>query len=489
MKLKFLTLALLLFSIFSSAQEVKVKRCEIQLDGKSIAKIDKDKYTYTISDLSGKALFTAKITDKTPLNNTAPKSWLELTGANGVVREVEMRKSGGFSIGFEKPIIENLTLANNPLLPATGIDESRINAFFQTEDRQISKEADRQIEQDKKIARSEDSLASANKLMVDRVGFINANGQKIGYLMRRITGKDITGEYLSYDILDINKISVAKINFSTTPGETERTGYLLNVYDGKTFPIKSAYTSSRIEEDKLATRIIRKLYANGYTLGDMKSATQIAAQENADAYNDERKANENNAKSQSKNLYDLAGYVIDKSGTKKEGKITVEFESINAILGREKNVADLTSYGSTVKISADGKDDYLKAKDGVKFCAGDRCFLGVQGTEDSGTGNSSGSQLGAFGESLFFEILAENNGNYVLNYVKNPQYFYLKLANQAKAIYLGDKAGFGTKKPEKIKKIFDAYVNCPAMEFSKYDTKTKEGLVRFLADYTAGCKK
>jgi hypothetical protein len=167
----------------------------------------------------------------------------------------------------------------------------------------------------------------------------------------------------------------------------------------------------------------------------------------------------------------------------------MEFESISAKLGREKNVSDLTSYGTFALLASNGKNETYKAKDGMKFCAGERCFLGAGGSEDSGTGNTSGSQLSVLGESLFFEILAEKEGNYVLNYIKNPQHLYLKLANQPKAIYLGDKAGFGNKKPEKIKKIFDEYMKCPTLDFSKYNTKTKEGLVEVLADYSAQCKK
>lgn len=45
------------------------------------------------------------------------------------------------------------------------------------------------------------------------------------------------------------------------------------------------------------------------------------------------------------------------------------------------------------------------------------------------------------------------------------------------------------KKPEKIKKIFDANVNYAAIESSKYDTKTKEGLVQLPTDYTTSFNK
>ena len=68
---------------------------------------------------------------------------------------------------------------------------------------------------------------------------------------------------------------------------------------------------------------------------------------------------------------------------KKEGLITIEFQSIDAIIGKDKNMSDLTSYGATVKLKREGeKDLYFKAKDGNKFCIGERCFLGAKGSED-----------------------------------------------------------------------------------------------------------
>ena len=69
MKIKSFLFATMFASISFFAQEVKVKKGEIQIDGKSVAKIDKEKNIYTISDLSGKSLFTATITNQTPLKN------------------------------------------------------------------------------------------------------------------------------------------------------------------------------------------------------------------------------------------------------------------------------------------------------------------------------------------------------------------------------------------------------------------------------------
>ncbi len=473
MKIKLALVATMFASVSVLAQEIKVKKGEIQIDGKSVAKIDKEKNNYTISDLSGKALFTATITSQTPLKNNVSKNWLQLTGSNGVVRELELIDKTSFSFGFEKPITENLTKSGDPLLPASGIDENKINSFFQTEDRSISTAEDTRIEKDKETNRSEDALATDNKILISDVGIISANNQKIGYIVRKVTGTDGIQKFLSYTVLDINKIPVAQIDFSSYDKANIQSGLVLKTFDGKSFPIKLAnYTSERLEYDELAPRVIKKLYANGYTLGDMKSMTEIAYQENAEANNQQNNDAESQAKANSKNIYNIPGYVIDKDGTKKNGEITIMFESIAVKLG----VNDTKAYGDAATLHSSDKTEFLKAKDGVKFCAGERCFIGVAGTS-------------SLGGSVFLEILAEKNEGYVLNDLRYPEDYYLKLANQPKAIYLGEKGGFGKRKPEKIKKVFDEYVSCPSLDFSKYDTKTKEGLVQVLADYSAQCKK
>lgn len=488
MKSKILFLVSVILAGFGYSQTVKVKKGEIQVNEKSVAKISREKGIYTISDLSGKPLFTAVITDKTPLKNTASKRWLELTGTNGVVRELDLIPQTSFSLGFEKPITENLTLSSDPLIPASGIDDAKISRFFQKEDRSISKAEDEVIEKEKKIARIEDSLAALDKVVIGKSGNITSKGNKIGYIVLKEEVHQPGIKNYSYNVLDINKLMVAKILFSDNDLNNEMKGLVINTYNGETLPVKARYKTSVVENDELALRVVNKLYANGYTLGDMKSQIEATKKEKGDAINEMNKKAEEEAKANSLNIYDVEGYLIDANGNKKEGKITMEFESISSKLGREKNIVDITSYGTFVLLDVNGKKETYKAKDGVKFCVGSRCFLGTSGSEDGGTGNSSGSQLGVFGESLFFEIQGEKDNNYVLNYVKNPQYYYIKLAKQSKAVYLGDKATFGNKKQEKVRKIFDEYMKCSALDFSKYDTKTKEGLVQVLSDYSSNCK-
>lgn len=488
-KTKLLFITMLLVSFLGFSQEVKVKKGEIQVNGKSIAKIDKKDGIYTISDLNNKPLFTAIITNRTPLKNFASKTWLQLTGTNNIVKELELMPTTGFSFGFEKPITENLTLGNDPLLPSSGVDEAKITSFFKEEDRSISTAQDIAIEKEKKIAKKEDSIAKINRLVIGNAGIISANGNKIGYIAKKTESTGTFGyNVLSYNILDINKFLVAKLEFANIDAENDKKGLVINTYDRKQIPVKGKYSSEKVDFDDLADRVVKKLYVSGYTLGDMKSMLEIASKENFDADVAENKAKEDKAWANSKNIREQQGYVITKDGSKKEGLVTIEFESINAKLGIGKNMSDLTNYGGSVSLKINDKYESYKAKDGIKFCAGTRCFIGTKGSEDGGIDNTSGSQLSILGESQFFEIQAENNENYVLNHVKNPQYYYLKLKNQDKAAYLGSKATFGTRKPEKIKKIFDEYVKCSIIDVSKYDTNTKEGLEQVLNDYQKSCK-
>ena len=40
----------------------------------------------------------------------------------------------------------------------------------------------------------------------------------------------------------------------------------------------------------------------------------------------------------------------------------------------------------------------------------------------------------------------------------------------------------------KYKKILAKYINCPSLDVTKYNTKTKEGMIQLVDDYTKTCK-
>lgn len=455
----------MLVGISAFSQEIKIKKGELLLDDKVVAKVEDKKNIYSFSDLNGQLKFSVKVFPSIGIE----KGWVEFTGQNGNVKETEFADTG-FTLSEGKLIVKNAL--SQGLFTKDGFDETKVNEFFKTTDRSLTQERESNKAAQKKIDDNEDVLANERGIRIDNSGKIwDKNKELTGFIKRVDLGKN--GIYINYEyrVYDTNQIQIATLRCTNYDRANVQSGMKIMTYDNKVSEILVTDNSfsGPLSEDKVADRIIKRLIFNGYTLGDMKNTV-------VDYTNNKNQTAENNAKANSKNIYNIPGYVIEKDGTKKEGNITIEFESIAAKLGREKGVADLTNYGGSVTLNINGKDEFFKAKDGVKFCAGERCFIGVAG-------------VNLFGGSVFSEILSENNESYVLLDVKTPEDYYLKLAHQPKAVYLGEKGGFGKRKPEKIKKNFDEYVSCPVLDFSRYDTKTKEGLISVLNDYQSSCKK
>jgi len=199
-----------------------------------------------------------------------------------------------------------------------------------------------------------------------------------------------------------------------------------------------------------------------------------------DKYNEKREE----AKVGSMNLYNVAGYVIDKNNEKKEGALTIEFESIEKRMGA--TLPDRSTLGRLLKLKDQaGNVITFNADDKVKFCAEGHCYLGVEPLENDYMKSSSFADPYTY---QFFEILYEKDGNYVLNHIAYPDDYLLKVKGNDKAIYLGEKGIFRTKKPEKIQRLLTKYLNCPSMDPTKYNTFTKEGLIEVIQDYQKNCQ-
>ena len=197
-------------------------------------------------------------------------------------------------------------------------------------------------------------------------------------------------------------------------------------------------------------------------------------------YNEKREE----AKVGSMNLYNVAGYVIDKNNEKKEGALTIEFESIEKRMGA--TLPDRSTLGRLLKLKDQaGNVITFNADDKVKFCAEGHCYLGVEPLENDYMKSSSFADPYTY---QFFEILYEKDGNYVLNHIAYPDDYLLKVKGNDKAIYLGEKGIFRTKKPEKIQRLLTKYLNCPSMDPTKYNTFTKEGLIEVIQDYQKNCQ-
>jgi len=91
MKKAFAIIAAVSYISTVSAQDIKIKKGEIQLDKQAVAKIEKQKKGYKISSLDGSTWFLVNVINITQTQNVATKYWLELIGSSGNLREAEYR--------------------------------------------------------------------------------------------------------------------------------------------------------------------------------------------------------------------------------------------------------------------------------------------------------------------------------------------------------------------------------------------------------------
>ena len=118
--------------------------------------------------------------------------------------------------------------------------------------------------------------------------------------------------------------------------------------------------------------------------------------------------------------------------------------------------------------SDDGKNKTYNAKDRIIV------FVGFPGSS-----MLDGAKL--------YEVVFEREGNMVL-YSVNYNEYLLKMGNKDKAKQFSSQGMLGNKKPDKIQKEFDEYVNCSALIYSDYKTDTAEGLIQLVNDYAEKCK-
>ena len=475
MKRIFLLYLLSCITFSLKAQDYKVKKGELQIEGTPVAKLEKKEGKYEFSDLSGNFMYKAVLTEKTAQNNRAPHRWVELTGNNGKVREIPLPDKLKFTFSGEKAIVDSMLKSNTGLLTVKGIDPEVVKAFFSTEDRQFSQKWDPIFEKVTAEIKVEDRLENTDKILV-KEGNIFRKEMKIGSYSKKTTPMGGAMTVYEFVFYDITGRQIASSNFTSM---VDKEYYLIQTFDGKTLPVFVPLIGFSSDLEK---RLVMKLYANGYPFGDM--APYFAQ------YEEDKKAAQNafqqqriaEARKQSVNLYNVEGYVLDSQGNKLNGLITIEFESIEAILN--KNIIIAITKTDQVKLKRDGTETIYNAADNVVFGVGDRTFLGTH----SGREVSYIFKVEDSTNIHFYEILYTNNGNYVLSHPKMPEAYLIKIGSKP-ALYVGDKDSFRRiKTPEEVQKLVSDYLQCPAINPADYNTTNKESLIALINDYTAKCK-
>ena len=186
------------------AQDYKVKKGELQIEGTPVAKLEKKEGKYEFSDLSGNFMYKAVLTEKTAQNNRAPHRWVELTGNNGKVREIPLPDKLKFTFSGEKAIVDNMLKSNTGLLTVKGIDPEVVKTFFSTEDRQFSNKWDPIFERVKSEIKAEDKLEESDRITIKEGGIFKKE-KRIGSYTKKTNplGGSVTAyDFAFYDVKD-----------------------------------------------------------------------------------------------------------------------------------------------------------------------------------------------------------------------------------------------------------------------------------------------
>ena len=243
------------------AQNIKIKKGEILIDKQAVAKIEKQKQRYKISTLDGTTWFVANAVNKTQTNNIAPKFWLELTGANGNLREAEYRDIP-FTMSKEKWHVEALLNSDTGLLTTAGVNPQNVEMFFATQDRSVSDKWDQMIGEQRAVNEKEDALAMQEQVVIEGKTIKRA-GEKIGFVQTQESPRGSL-VYYTYTFNDAAKAKVAQISFYREEN-LNKDGLFLKLAGGETVQLNQvAYSFSKISFEDLVKRAVNKLYAMGY---------------------------------------------------------------------------------------------------------------------------------------------------------------------------------------------------------------------------------
>lgn len=327
MRKQIMTVALVLISLVSQAQNFKIKGNKIVIDDKAIALIDNKKALYTISSLDKTPKMTVEV-KQIIYDNGGFDRWYEITDV-ATLKKTEtpyVVSPNGSLFGYEKNLVANLIESPRPLLSAQGINESLLKEMTEIGNTKISEELE--LKKKKIIEDYNNAIAlyNTNKMTIDGAGNIFKNNVFVGKVARISTKDQIGNSHVDYTVIDSKNIKVAEY-YQQGGLNPNNQSYLIQellTIDKKVFKIKlDGYTStSSLSKDQNAVNIVATLLYNGYELGgQMKEVIQEQRMENAQ----QRVITE---RSNSANIYEQNGYVIDEKGEKRTGPITAEFESI-----------------------------------------------------------------------------------------------------------------------------------------------------------------
>ncbi|WP_264529065.1 hypothetical protein [Flavobacterium sp. N502540] len=274
MKQKFLILLLILFTVGSFAQKIKIDKGELKLDDKTIGFIEGKKPVFKIYGLDKSSSITAEL-KSVPNADSMTLPWIEIKNeTTGKTNELEFKnKSRKFSaFNYDRSIIYELM--DRGYFSVDGLNVEAIESFLNGESAGISaKRLGAQGEID-----NANKVADTYQLAIDDAGVIysikaqnqDPQDKRIGYI--RMTSPSNNGE-LKYEVMDLDNYLIATwfAKAGMISGYDKFLNQELITFDKKVF--KAAFdnrgnpTGYKMSKDITAMNIVRTLVGNGYVLG------------------------------------------------------------------------------------------------------------------------------------------------------------------------------------------------------------------------------
>lgn len=281
MKKNILTVIIVLISVFVFAQEIKIKKGQVLLDGKPIANIESKIRDYKISNLDGNTSIMAY----TRVGN--PYVFIELRNeVTGKSNDMNFVKYSPFNIS--RSIIE--TLFSKGLMTENGIDIEKVNAFLNGTPTGLAEKygyvrpevlaAEAEIANSYQLSIDDNGTIFSRKVMIEKqaqtVNRISGpQGDDlskgiIGYI--KVTSPSTNGE-LKYEVIDLDGYLIATwfAKSGMISGYDKFLNQELITFDKKVINAKFDNSGNplgyKMSKDITAMNIVRVLVANGYTLG------------------------------------------------------------------------------------------------------------------------------------------------------------------------------------------------------------------------------
>ena len=484
--MKKIIILFILCSSFLSAQKVQIKKDMILFDGKEIA-IVKSPYNdhYEYYTINNEKVFEVDF-KAVSLANSELLQYLELKSEDGKITQIPYEVLIN-SFKVDRIITYQLTMQHK-LFNQKGIDKASLKEFFAV-DREVLTDKYNQMKVNSVVDEKgkKEQLTKIKSQFNPRLGssgeilFNNGNypAKIAGYV--KAYNCDRFSANPCMEVRDLDGIKVAAMY----PGNQGIRSYLVRTYDGNqfTFDIDRTYTAS---DYAFVSELVAQLILEGYMLEHQAYYKNLELQN----------AKIGAAVERSINMYDIPGYVIDKTGKKIEGLVSIWFEKLDVERTGQRlptEGADLFGQNVILKTSLAGngmKTKTYNAETGTQFCVkyedGEDCYIGLS------VKGELMKKLQNFGDlhgnnAYFYHLIKKEKGIMLLQDPIELKKYVIKIDKENKGQMIDNRSN------EKLSgKLAEYLSDCPkiSIELKKesLDLRNEENLLYIIKEYSK-CQK